>query len=148
MTEIVFPNDTNGLGAMMGGRMLHLMDKAGAISAQRHTNRVCVTTSVDSVEFRSPLRLGEVVVIESRVNRVFRTSMEVELEAWAENPLTRTRPPLQSGLLHLRGDRRRRQARASTSHYAGIRPREDAVRAGGRTPRNTAAHVRTPGHFR
>lgn len=91
MTEMVLPNDTNGLGNMMGGRLLHLMDKSAAISAQRHTNRVCVTASVDTVEFHSAILQGEIVVIESQVNRVFRTSMEIELNVWAENPLASTR---------------------------------------------------------
>ncbi|PSQ69109.1 MAG: acyl-CoA thioesterase, partial [Bacteroidetes bacterium QH_2_64_26] len=90
MTEIVLPNDTNGLGNMMGGRLLHLMDKCAAISAQRHANRICVTASVDNVEFQSPIKEGEVVVIESHVNRAFRSSMEVELNVWAENPLDET----------------------------------------------------------
>ncbi|PSQ94863.1 MAG: acyl-CoA thioesterase [Bacteroidetes bacterium SW_11_64_17] len=90
MTEIVLPNDTNGLGNMMGGRLLHLMDKCAAISAQRHANRICVTASVDNVEFQSPIEKGEVVVIESHVNRAFRSSMEVELNVWAENPLDET----------------------------------------------------------
>ena len=89
--EIVLPNDTNSLGNMMGGRLLHLMDKCAAISAQRHANRVCVTASVDNVEFQAPIRGSEVVVIESQVNRAFRTSMEVELNVWAENPRRETR---------------------------------------------------------
>ena len=91
MTEIVLPNDTNGLGNMMGGRLLHLMDKCAAISAQRHTNLPCVTAAVDSVEFQSPIHQNEVVVLESQVNRAFRTSMEVELNVWAENPIEETR---------------------------------------------------------
>jgi len=91
MTEIVLPNDTNSLGNMMGGRLLHLMDKCAAISAQRHANRICVTASVDNVEFQSAIQEGEVVVIESQVNRAFRTSMEVELNVWAENALDETR---------------------------------------------------------
>jgi len=91
MTEFVLPNDTNGLGNLMGGRLLHLMDVSAAISAQRHANRVCVTAAVDTVEFHSPIRLGEVVIIESQVNRAFRTSMEVELNVWAENPRAQTR---------------------------------------------------------
>jgi len=91
MTEIVLPNDTNGLGNMMGGRLLHLMDKCAAISAQRHANRVCVTAAVDNVEFQSAIRESEVVVIDGRVNRAFQTSMEVELNVWAENPRKETR---------------------------------------------------------
>ncbi len=88
MSEIVLPNDTNSLGNLMGGQLLHWMDICAAISAQRHTNRVCVTAAVDNVEFHSPIRLGEIVTLESRVNRVFRTSMEVEINVWAENPRT------------------------------------------------------------
>ena len=91
MNEIVLPNDTNNLGNMMGGRLLYLMDICAAISAQRHTNRVCVTAAVDSVEFESPIKQGEIVVIESQVNRAFRTSMEVELNVWAEDPFAQTR---------------------------------------------------------
>ncbi|MEX2401320.1 MAG: acyl-CoA thioesterase [Rhodothermales bacterium] len=91
MTEIVMPNDTNGLGNMMGGRLLHLMDKGAAISAQRHSNQVCVTAAVDTVDFQSPIFQGEIVVVESQVNRVFRSSMEVELNVWAENPRAQTR---------------------------------------------------------
>lgn len=91
MTEIVLPNDTNSLGNMMGGRLLHLMDKCAAISAQRHANRVCVTAAVDNVEFQSAIEEGEVVVIEGHVNRAFRTSMEVELNVWAENPRAETK---------------------------------------------------------
>lgn len=90
-TEIVLPNDTNGLGNMMGGRLLHLMDIAAAISAQRHANRLCVTAAVDSVEFESPIYGGEVVHLESQVNRAFNTSMEIEINVWAENPRARTR---------------------------------------------------------
>lgn len=91
MNEIVLPNDTNGLGNLMGGRLLHLMDKCASISAQRHTGKVCVTASVDSVEFQAPIRQNEIVVVHSQVNRTFRTSMEVELNVWAENPQQDTR---------------------------------------------------------
>ncbi len=91
INEIVLPNDTNSLGNMMGGRLLHLMDKCAAISAQRHANRVCVTASVDNVEFQAPIHGSEVVVIQSQVNRAFRTSMEIELNVWAENPRAQTK---------------------------------------------------------
>ncbi len=91
INEIVLPNDTNSLGNLMGGRLLYLMDICAAISAQRHTNRVCVTAAVDSVEFHSPIREAEIVVIEGQVNRAFRTSMEIELNVWAENPFEQTK---------------------------------------------------------
>lgn len=85
-TELVLPNDTNTLGNLMGGRLLHLMDVCAAISAQRHATRTVVTASVDSVDFRAAIRLGEVVVIDAVVNRAFTTSMEVGLSVWAESP--------------------------------------------------------------
>jgi len=91
MTELVLPNDTNVLGNLMGGRLLHQMDICAAITSQRHTERVCVTASVDNVEFASPIKMGEVVVLESHVNRAFRTSLEVEINVWAEDPKKRTR---------------------------------------------------------
>lgn len=85
MNELVMPNDTNPLGNLMGGRLLHLMDICSAISAQRHCNRNVVTVSVDSVEFKQAIRLGEVVVIEGEITRAFKTSMEVAIQVWAEN---------------------------------------------------------------
>lgn len=91
MNEIVLPNDTNGLGNLMGGRLLHLMDICAAIAAQRHAEQLCVTASVDHVDFESPIYMGEVVTLEASVNRAFRTSMEVEIHVWAENPRARTR---------------------------------------------------------
>ena len=87
-TDLVLPNDTNTLGNLMGGRLLHLMDVCAAIAAQRHAARTVVTASVDSVDFRGAIRLGEVVAIEAVVNRAFTTSMEVGLTVWAESPRT------------------------------------------------------------
>ena len=87
--EIVLPNDTNNLGNLMGGRLLHWMDICAAISAQRHTQRVAVTAAVDNVEFHSAIRQGEIVTLRSQVNRAYRTSMEVEINVWAENAITR-----------------------------------------------------------
>ncbi len=90
MNEIVLPNDTNNLGNLMGGRLLHLMDICAAISSQRHTNRVCVTAAVDHVEFQAPIHQGEIIRLRSQVNRAFRTSMEVEINVWAEDALRQT----------------------------------------------------------
>lgn len=85
MTELVLPNDTNTLGNLMGGRLLHWMDIVSAISAAKHCNRVVVTASVDFVDFKSPIRLGEIVCLEAKVTRAFNTSMEVWIEVYAEN---------------------------------------------------------------
>lgn len=85
MTEIVLPNDTNTLGNLMGGRLLHWMDIVTAITAARHSNRIVVTASVDFVDFKSPVKLGEVVLLESKITRAFHTSMEVRVVVTAEN---------------------------------------------------------------
>ena len=85
MTELVLPNDTNQLGNLLGGKVMHLMDIAMAIAAARHTGLVCVTASVDQIHFLHPIRLGEVVILKASVNRVFHTSMEVGVKVYAEN---------------------------------------------------------------
>lgn len=85
MNELVLPNDTNTLNNLMGGRLLHFMDIAAAISAQKHSNRIVVTASVDNVSFKQAIKLGDVITIEAKVTRAFKTSMEVRLDVWAEN---------------------------------------------------------------
>ena len=69
----------------MGGRLLHWMDIAAAISAQKHCNNIVVTASVDNVSFQHPIKLGDVITIEAKVSRAFTTSVEVRLDVWAEN---------------------------------------------------------------
>src|ERR1700685_3546636 len=88
MVEAVLPNDANPLGTMMGGRVMHFIDIAGALAAHRHSNSVVVTASVDYLDFRYPIRVGEFLVLKSSVNRVFHTSMEVGVKVYAENILT------------------------------------------------------------
>ena len=85
MNELVLPNDTNTLNNLMGGRLLHWMDIAAAIAAQKHCNRIVVTASVDNVSFKQPIKLGDVISIEAKVTRAFHTSLEVRLDVWAEN---------------------------------------------------------------
>ena len=84
-TSIVFPNDLNALGTLFGGRVLEKADLAAAIVAQRHAGRVCITLGVDSVRFLAPARGGDLLVLQSSVNRVWRTSMEVGVKASAED---------------------------------------------------------------
>jgi len=91
MNELVLPNDTNTLHNLMGGRLLHWMDIAAAISAQKHCNRIVVTASVDNVSFKQPIKLGDVITIEAQVSRAFNTSLEVRLDVWAENIPSGTR---------------------------------------------------------
>ncbi len=91
MNELVLPNDTNTLNNLMGGRLLHWMDIAAAISAQKHCNRIVVTASVDNVSFKHPVKLGDVISIEAQVARAFTTSVEVRLVVWAQNIPSGTR---------------------------------------------------------
>ena len=88
MTEIVLPNDTNTLGNLMGGRLLHLMDICSAISAHRCSKRMVVTASVNNVSFAYPIKLGDIVTLESKVTRTFNSSMEVFIEVSVENHRT------------------------------------------------------------
>ncbi len=91
MNELVLPNDTNTLNNLMGGRLLHWMDIAAAIAAQKHSNHIVVTASVDNVSFHHPIKLGDVVTLEAKVTRAFNTSVEVRLDVWAENIPSGTR---------------------------------------------------------
>ena len=88
MVEAVLPNDANALGNMLGGRVMHFIDIAGALAAHRHSNSHVVTASVDYLDFRFPISVGEIIVLKSSVNRVFRTSMEVGVKVFSENILT------------------------------------------------------------
>ncbi|MEZ4944296.1 MAG: acyl-CoA thioesterase [Cyclobacteriaceae bacterium] len=85
MTELVLPNDTNTFNNLMGGRLMHWMDIVSAISAQKHSNHVVVTASVDNISFKSPIQLGNVVTLKAKVTRSFNTSMEVKIEVEAED---------------------------------------------------------------
>src|SRR5688572_17578841 len=87
-SEIVLPNDTNTLGNLMGGRLLHWMDIASAISAHRLCKRVVVTASVNNVSFNQPIKLGDIITLEAKVSRAFSTSMEVFIDVWVENHIT------------------------------------------------------------
>ena len=99
MVEMVLPNDVNPLGSILGGKVLHLVDIAAAIAAQRHASRFVVTASLDHVDFRHPIRVGELIVLKASVNRVFRSSMEVGVKVFSENPLTGERRPTSTAYL-------------------------------------------------
>jgi len=99
MVEVVLPNDANPLGAMLGGKVMHLMDIAGALAAHRHSNSYVVTAAVDYVDFRSPIQIGDLIVLKSSVNRVFHTSMEVGVKIFVENYITNQRRHTSSAYL-------------------------------------------------
>ena len=85
MSEIVLPNDANVLNSLLGGRLMHWIDLAGAMAAHRHSRQHVVTASIDHLDFLVPVRVGDFVILRSSVNRVFHTSMEVGVKVWVEN---------------------------------------------------------------
>ncbi|MCS7053546.1 MAG: acyl-CoA thioesterase [Ignavibacterium sp.] len=85
MTELVLPNHTNQLGNLLGGQLMHWIDICAALSAAKHSNTVCVTASVDRIDFHHPIKLGDAVTLIASVNRVFKTSMEVGVKVYAQN---------------------------------------------------------------
>ena len=85
MTELVLPQHTNQLGNLLGGQLMHWIDICAALSSSKHAGRICVTASVDNIDFHHPIKLGDVVTIVSSVNRVFNSSMEVGVSVCAEN---------------------------------------------------------------
>jgi acyl-CoA hydrolase len=88
MNELVLPNDTNTLGNLMGGRLMHWMDIAAALAAMRHCNCAVVTASVDNISFQNAVKLGNIVTLEAQVTRAFNSSMEVYLRVTGEDPQT------------------------------------------------------------
>ncbi len=86
MTEIVLPSHTNQLGTMFGGQLMAWVDIAGSISSARHAGGVCVTASIDALQFVAPVKLGQHVCIFSSVNFTGTTSMEVGARLESEDP--------------------------------------------------------------
>jgi acyl-CoA hydrolase len=88
MAEVVLPAQTNALGKLLGGHVMHLVDIVAAMAASRHANSYMVTASVDYIDFRNPVNLGEIVLLKSHVNRVFHTSLEIGVDVYSEDILT------------------------------------------------------------
>ncbi len=91
MTELVLPNDSNMLGNILGGRVMHFIDLAAAITCARHAGHVAVTASMDSVDFRHPIRVGQVIELQARLNWAGSTSMEVEVQVFCQDLRAGTR---------------------------------------------------------
>ena len=88
MHELVLPNDTNLLGNVLGGRVMHLMDMCAAMSAYKHARSAVVTASVDRLDFLAPAKMGEIMILKSSVNYTGKSSMEVGVRIESENPKT------------------------------------------------------------
>ena len=86
--QVVLPNDSNPLGFILGGTVMHLIDITGAIACHRHTNMLALTAGVDSLDFIHPIKVGDLIILKSRVTCVFKTSLEVEVEVFSEETLT------------------------------------------------------------
>jgi acyl-CoA hydrolase len=91
MVQVVLPNDANPLGFILGGTVMHLIDIAGAIACHRHTRSLLVTAAVDGLEFLNPIKVGDLIILRSRVTCTFTTSLEVEVEVFSEEILTGSR---------------------------------------------------------
>ncbi|PYX33029.1 MAG: acyl-CoA thioesterase [Acidobacteria bacterium] len=99
MAEIVLPNDANPLGALLGGRLMHWIDLAGAMAAHRHSRNYVVTASLDHIDFLVPVRVGDLVILRSSVNRVYHSSMEVGVKVFVENYIADTAQHVASAYL-------------------------------------------------
>jgi acyl-CoA hydrolase len=87
-TEVVFPNDTNPMGILQGGRMVQWMDIAAAVCAQKHAAKIAVTVSIDNVSFNRSARIGDIITIRAVITRAFSTSMEIFVSAHAKNVIS------------------------------------------------------------
>jgi acyl-CoA hydrolase len=90
-SQLMMPQDANNLGHVFGGVVLSMMDKTAAIAALRHCRTSVVTASIDRVDFREPIHLGDLLVMKASVNYVGRTSLEVGVRVEAEDLLSGTR---------------------------------------------------------
>ena len=88
MHELVLPNDTNLLGNVLGGRVMHLMDMCAAMSAYKHARTAVVTASVDQLDFLAPAKQGDIMMLKSAVNFTGKSSMEIGVRIESENPKT------------------------------------------------------------
>jgi acyl-CoA hydrolase len=152
MTEIVLPNDTNILGNLLGGRLMHFIDMTGAMAAYRHARTYMVTASMDHIDFIRPVHLGELVILRSSVNRAFTTSMEVGVKVWTEDPQTGELLHVASAfLVFVAVDRDGRSVRVpqvipetvdEQRHYADAQlRREHRIAEAARRKQEKAAHV-------
>ena len=85
MTQLVMPQHTNAIGTAFGGVIMSWVDICSSIAAKRHCGRVCVTARVDALEFKAPIRVGDVVRLTARLNAVFRSSMEIAVRVEREH---------------------------------------------------------------
>lgn len=99
MVQVVLPNDTNFFGNVLGGVIMHWIDLVGAMVAVRHSRKPVVTASMERLDFHSPIKLGDLVILKANLTFVGTSSMEVQVEIYSEEPLTGSRRPTSSACL-------------------------------------------------
>ena len=144
MVQVVLPNDTNPLGFILGGTVMHLIDIAGAIACHRHTRSLLVTAAVDDLQFLHSIKVGDLIILKSHVTCVFTTSLEVQVDVFSEETLTGQRRLTSRAFLTFVAIARR-PARAGTAADRGNRGRAPRVRAGAR-PKGSEAGQEGPRH--
>lgn len=88
-TQVICPNDTNPMGLLQGGRLVEWMDITAAVTAQTHSGRIAVTASIDSLIFKRPARIGDIISIKARITRAFETSMEIFVGVWTRKVISK-----------------------------------------------------------
>ncbi len=99
IAQLMQPEHANNLGNVHGGWIMKLVDDAGALACMRHSQRRVVTVAIDSMVFRHPIRIGDLVQLTAEVTNVGQTSMEVEVHVVAENPISGVRTPTNTAYL-------------------------------------------------
>lgn len=99
MTELILPNDTNTLGNLLGGRLMHFIDLVAAMAAYRHARSHVVTASMEHIDFIAPVHVGDLLILKASINRAFTSSMEVGVKVWVENAMAGTRRHVSSAYL-------------------------------------------------
>lgn len=99
MVQLVLPNDTNMLGNLLGGTLMHWIDLVGAMVANRHSRKPIVTASMEGLDFLAPIRLGYLVILRARIHYAGTSSMEVGVDVFSENGLTGERKHTSSAIL-------------------------------------------------
>ena len=142
MIELVLPNDTNPLGALLGGRLMHWIDLAGALAAHRHSHSYAVTASMDHIDFLVPVHVGDMVILQSAVNRVFHSSMEVGVKVLVENYISGSAAEGRDRLPHVCCRRSSWTEAASGAGDSRDRRREAALRRCAAPSRSFAKRTR------
>ena len=132
MVQVVLPNDANPLGFILGGTVMHLIDIAGAIACHRHTRTLLVTAAVDDLQFLHSIKVGDLIILKSRVTCAFTTSLEVQVDVFSEETLTGMRQLTSTRVPDLRRHRSRRRE-ACRCRRCWWRPKRSAACAKRRT---------------